>query len=195
MKRHLNHAGLCPAVDLKWLSRLVTLPRITLLFLDRVCSLHLADPGQWTIWTACSSHWKVLTRIATALYKMHSALFRQLKYYLRLTYSVKSVNLLKHKAIRCCSSTFGIAPHSGKASSNLNAGHGYFIIPLDRCCGWGHILVVTTFPSICIQLSILKNLPLGFCSQNLQASLITIQLWVRLFRIPDRFFWEFRAYI
>jgi len=78
-KRHFDHAGMPLAVDLKWLSGLVPTQGRMVSFLSGLCFLHLVDPVQRTIWTACSSHWKDFSGIATALYRMHFSLLRWLK--------------------------------------------------------------------------------------------------------------------
>ena len=51
------------------------------------------------------------------------------------------------------------------------------------------------FGSICIQLSILRYLLLGFRVQNLEGDLMTNPLSVRTVKIHHRCFWEFRACI
>jgi len=81
MKRHFNCAGMSPAVDLNWLSGLVPIQRSTVSFLGGLCFLHLLDPEQWTIWTACLSHWQDVTGIAIVLYRMYFASLRVLKYW------------------------------------------------------------------------------------------------------------------
>ena len=130
MKRHFKDVGMCSAVDLQWLSRLIPIQGSTVSFLGGLWFLHLVDPVQRTIWTACSSHWKDITRIATALYGMYFGSWRQLKSWLCSTWSVKSANLLKHQAMWFCSSPFGIAHHLAKSSRVLISGYEFFIIRL-----------------------------------------------------------------
>jgi len=81
MERHFNCAGIHAAVDVMWRSRLVPIQRSTVLWLSGLCFRHLVDPVQPTIWTACSSHWKELTRIAMVLYRMYCASSTRLKYW------------------------------------------------------------------------------------------------------------------
>jgi len=84
-QRHFNHAGLCPAVDLTLLSRLVPIQRSTVSFLGGLCFLHLVDPVQWTILTACWSQWKDIPGIATVLYPNYFTSLGWLQYWLWLT--------------------------------------------------------------------------------------------------------------
>jgi len=129
-KRHFNRAGMDQAADLQWLSGLVPNQRSTVSFLDGLCFLHLVDPVQRTIWTACLSHWNDVTGIAMALCRMHYASLRPPKYRSRLTQSVESAMLLKHQATWFSSYPFGIAHHSAESSRVLIPGCGFFIIRL-----------------------------------------------------------------
>jgi len=124
-KWQFNRARMCPAVHRMLLFWLVPIQRSTISFLDGLCFLHLVDPVQRTIWTACSSHWKEVTGIDTALYRMCFALLRRLKHYMGSTWSVKFANLLSHKAMWFCRSPFGIAHHSAKSSRVLISGRGF----------------------------------------------------------------------
>jgi len=81
-KGHFNRARMRPAVDLKWLSGLVPIQRSTVSFLGGLCFLHLVDPVQQTIWTACSSLWEDVTGISIGLCRMDCALLRWLKSWL-----------------------------------------------------------------------------------------------------------------
>jgi len=80
MKSLFTCAQMSPAENLKWLSRIVPIQESTVSFLRGLCFLHLVDPVQQTIWTAYLWHWKDITGIATTLYRMYFASFRQLKY-------------------------------------------------------------------------------------------------------------------
>jgi len=128
MKRHFNPAGMCPAVNSTWLSGLIPIQWSTVSFLGGICYLHLVDTVQQSMWTACSSHWKDITTIATALYQMHFALLRRLKCWLWSTESEKLANLFKHQAMWFSSSPFGIAHHYTMSSRVLISGCRVFII-------------------------------------------------------------------
>jgi len=130
IKRHFNHAGMSPAVNLKWLSGLIPIQRSNVSFLGGLWFLHLVEPVQQTIWTALSSHWKDVTGSATVLYQMCFASLRRLKYWSWSTWSVMSANLLKHQATWCYSYPFGIAHHSAKLSRVLISGCQFFFIRL-----------------------------------------------------------------
>jgi len=81
MNRHFNSAGMHSTVDLRWLSDLLPTQRSTVSVLGGLCFLHTVDRLQWTIWTACSSHWKEITGIAPSLYWMYCDSLRRLKYW------------------------------------------------------------------------------------------------------------------
>jgi len=136
-KRHFNRAGMLPAVDLVWLSGLIPNKRSTVSSLCGLCFLHLVDPVQRTIWTDCSSSWKEVTGIASALYRMYFGLLRQLKYWSWSTYSVQSANVLKHQAMWFCSSPLGIAHYLAKSSRVLIPRHWFLIICLTGTLVWG----------------------------------------------------------
>jgi len=69
-KSHFNQAGMYPSVNLRHLSGLFPILKSTVSFLGGLCFLYLVDPVEQTIGTACSSHWKDVTGIATVLYWM-----------------------------------------------------------------------------------------------------------------------------
>jgi len=127
-KRQFKHTGMSPGVDLKWLSGIIPIQISTVSFLGGRCSLHLVDPAKWTIWTACSLHWKYVTGIATALHWEYFALLIWLKYWSWSMLSIKSAHLLKHPAIWFCSSPFGITNRSAKSSRVMIAGTRFYIV-------------------------------------------------------------------
>jgi len=106
-----KHAGMHPAVEVKWLSQLVPIQSSTASFHGGICFVHVVVRVQQTIWTACSLHLKHVTRITTVLYEMYFPSLSGLNSWLWWTSSVKSANLLKHQAIWFCRSPFGIAHH------------------------------------------------------------------------------------
>jgi len=71
MNRHFKRMGMDSAVNIKWLSRLITIQRSAVLFLGGWSMLHLVDPVQETICTAYLSHWTDISRIDTGLYQMY----------------------------------------------------------------------------------------------------------------------------
>lgn len=64
-KGHFTYARLHQVVNWMWLSRLVPIERSTVLRVVGMCCLHHVEPLQWTMWTACSLHWKDISNIAT----------------------------------------------------------------------------------------------------------------------------------
>jgi len=81
-KRHCHRVWMHLAVDLKWRSGLVPIARSTITCFGGLCFLHLVDPAQRTIWSAYSWHWKDVTGITPALYRMYCQCLRQLQYWL-----------------------------------------------------------------------------------------------------------------
>jgi len=147
MKRHFKHARMRPAVDFKCLSWLIPIHRSTVSMLCGLGFLHLVDPVQWTIWTACLSRWKDITLIATLWYRVHFASFRWLKYRLPSMTSLKLANLLKPQAMWFFNSPFGIAHHSARSSTVWVSGHRFFITCLLGPLVSGISLSQSCFPA------------------------------------------------
>jgi len=127
-KTHFNRAGKLLAINLQWLSGLVPILRNIELYLGGLCFLHLVDPVEGIIWTACLAHWNDVTGIAATLFCIYWALLRQWHWWLWSTYSVKLAYLLKQQAMLFCCSPSGIAHHSAKSSRVLICGHSFCIV-------------------------------------------------------------------
>jgi len=119
MRRHIDRARLRQPFNVMWISELFTIQGSIASFHCGIWFLYHVDPVQQTIVTACCSHWKAVTRIATALFQIQHALLRGLPYWLWSTSSVMSANQLIHYAMRFCSSLFGIVHYLAKSSRVL----------------------------------------------------------------------------